>query len=152
MPRFEDLQEGMVFFLPEPPKSSRMQVTIAGTGQNPWRHPVVVTDKRAVDGENCVEIRLCTSFGDQRITSTDKKPHQYNMFVLADNNIDTVPHGYTRLAGLIVGSAKFPKRTYVNLSKDSTYEIEYDYLTPWDKGPIQFDKAAMARIKARCPY
>ncbi|KAH7094759.1 hypothetical protein FB567DRAFT_586114 [Paraphoma chrysanthemicola] len=147
-PSFDDVQEGMVFFLPEPPKSSRMQVAIDGTDQDPWGHPFVVTGKRVLDGDDCVEVRCCTSFAGRRITETHKPTHQHDLFVLADNNMDSVPHGTTSLAGVIAGSAKFPKRTYVNLSKASIYEVEYQYLTACKYGQIQFDLDAILRIKA----
>lgn len=71
--------------------------------------------------------------------------------MLADNEIDPIPHGNTCLAG-VIGKVKFPKRTYVNLSKDSVYEVEYDFLQPWNEGLIQFDKAAIQRIKTRNPF
>jgi hypothetical protein len=146
LPSFDDVELGMVFFLPyeKAPADSKIHATLTET-ENPWGHPAVVVEKSSDCGEACVRIRLCTSFGGRRIEKAKFPEHQH-FFLLADNEEDAIPHEGTALARM-VGSAKFGKRTYVNLSLKSEYAIEYKYLAPWTSASqIQFDCKAVNMI------
>jgi hypothetical protein len=154
LPCFDEVDLGMVFFLPDIQLQleSRIQDKLAGSSQFPWNHPAVVVAKSVENGEQCVRIRLCTSFRGQRVE--DRKPyHQQKYFVLADNSEDLVPHCNTRLARMEPGSASFSKRTYVNMSHDSEYPIEYKHLALWECKPsMRFDHASFEMIMANCRY
>ncbi|KAF1921772.1 hypothetical protein BDU57DRAFT_440093 [Ampelomyces quisqualis] len=152
LPGFDDVELGMVFFLPydEAPADSKIHATLEET-ENPWGHPAVVVAKWLDHGKACVRIRLCTSFGGKRIEKA-KLPEHHHFFLLADNEEDTTPHEGTALARM-AGSAKFGKRTYVNLSTKSEYPIEYKYLSPWaSASQIQFDCKAVNKILSFKPH
>jgi hypothetical protein len=119
--------------------------------QKPWSHPVVVLEKRVEDGEQCVVFRTCTSFNGRRVE--DAKPeHLQAYFLLADNHTDVVPHGWTRLAKM-VGTDKFAKRTYVNLSPGQCATIEYKYLTLWgNKTSLKFDGEEVKQMRQEWTY
>jgi hypothetical protein len=102
------------------------------------------------DGEQCVRIRLCTTLRERSVLNA-KPAHQQHMFLLADNRVDVVPHNGTRLAKM-VNSAKFSKRTYVNLSRGQDHPIEYKYLAPYLKTSMVFDHDAIEMIKQCRPY
>jgi hypothetical protein len=111
LPSFDEVDLGMVFFLPDIrlQLESRIQDKLASSSQFPWSHPAVVVAKSVKNSEQCVRIRLCTSFGGKRVE--DRKPyHQQKYFVLADNSEDSVPHCNTRLARMGPGSVRFSKR------------------------------------------
>jgi hypothetical protein len=135
----------MVFHLPliEPPADSIIHQRIKQVGQEqaPWNHPAVVVAKWEEGGKQCVSIRLCTTFGG--VSVQERKPeHQQKFFLLADNEVDQEPHGNTCLAKMETGSG-FSKRTYVNLSHNSVYPIEYKHLDRYGtKPPMRFDSEA----------
>lgn len=153
LPSFDDVELGMVFHLPTEEKlvGSKIHEYVKGTGQNPWCHPAVVVGKKVDSkGEECVQIRLCTTFNGQ--TVTERKPaQQRRLFILADNHQDNEPHLGTTLAKMI--GARFGKRTYVNLSENSEYDVEYRYLTSYNgKPPMRFDHESVQKIRSLCPY
>lgn len=148
MLKAEDVQLGSVLFLPNeaPPPDSIMQQMLAGElAQKPWGHPAVVTSKFVQGGEQCATIRLCTSFGNQRV-EVAKQTEQCQYYVLADNEADTMPHLGSRLATMAPGSGRFQKRTYVNLSPRAVYPIELKFLKPFIGRSMRFDGASTQRI------
>lgn len=148
MPSFEDLELGMVLYLPAipPPSSSRMHKVLVGKKQEPWNHAVVVVGKWSDPGEECVEIRICTSFNGKHVE--EACPNHQGLHMLAANSEDNKPHGTTSLA-TIIGHARFSKRTYINLSADSHYPIEYKHLDLWEKkSPMKFDDISLQRIRS----
>ncbi|KAL5120122.1 hypothetical protein ACEQ8H_001947 [Pleosporales sp. CAS-2024a] len=154
LPSFDDVEAGMVFYLPDEGDmlGSRIHESIGNQPQSPWCHPAVITRKGVEDdGEECVEIRLCTSFGGMDVVA--KKPlQQQALFMLASNSEDENTHGGTCLARL-QDSGRFGKRTYVNLSRNSVYTVEYRRLTAFKgKPPMQFDAVSTQKIIAASPY
>jgi hypothetical protein len=151
---FDNVKLGMVFFLPDEQRlaGSRIHEQLRGSYQSPWCHPAVVVGKRkAADGVECVEIRLCTTFDGTHVEEK-KLPHQQEFFMLADNAQDNVPHGNTVLAKMIPGSARFGKRSYINLSFKAKYTVEFSHLLPFNgKRPMQFDADALQRIRSCIP-
>lgn len=145
----------MVLYLPSTPvpPGSRMEKILAGENQNPGNHPAVVVGKwEDLDGEECVEIRLCTTLCGTDVREKKKKDYQQEWFMLADNTEDNKPHGTTSLATLI-GSARFGRRTYINLSRNSRYPIEYKHLDLWNhKAPMIFDAISLRRIRRDYSY
>lgn len=143
----------MVFYLPDEAAlaGSRIHKKLSGSDQNPWCHPAVVVGKKiATDGEKCVKIRLCTTFGGMHV-EVRKPVQQQKLFMLADNTEDKTPHGSTSLAKM-TASARFSKRTYVNLSIASEYTVEYKHLISYNgKPPMQFDAISLAKIRSGCP-
>jgi hypothetical protein len=150
LPTFDDLEVGTVLSLPANPVPADSKFRTAAD-QNPWSHPVVVLEKRVEDGEQCVAFRTCTSFGGRHVK--DAKPlHQRAYFLLADNHTDVVPHDWTRLAKM-VGTDKFTKRTYVNLSPGQCATIEYKYLTLWsNKTSLKFDGEEVEKMRREWTY
>jgi hypothetical protein len=72
-----------------------------------------------------------------------KPSHQQKWFLLAANEEDEEPHGDTCLAKMEAGSGKFVRRTYVNLSANSVFPIEYKHLGLFGtKPPMRFDSKA----------
>ena len=152
--KYEDAEPGDVVFLPEqqpPPDSIIHEKLGANANQEPWGHPAVVTGKFLSGGKKCVSIRLCTSFGGKRIEA-HRKPEHWGLFVLADNDEDAKPQGFTRLATLVPGSGKFQKRTWVNLGWNSEYFIEFQHLEAWGPTLIKFDAKSTQNIIACNPY
>jgi hypothetical protein len=149
MPSFKDLEIGMIFHLPETPApvSSKIQKELTcRQNQNPWKHPVVVVRKYEDAGVECVDIRLFTSFG-ERGGLSNKNPHHHRFFMLADNSVDNTPHGNTKLVTM-KGNARFGKVTYLNLSADSQYPIEYKHLELYNnQSPMQFDAISLRNIQ-----
>jgi hypothetical protein len=149
IPSFKDLEIGMIFYLPltPAPASSRIHTELTRRrNQEPWNHPAVVVDKYLDAGEECVKIRLFTTFsGRGGLESKDLRHHHF--FMLADNREDTVPHGDTDLATM-KGGAKFGKKTYLNLSAESQYPIEYKHLDLYNNhAPMQFDAFSLHLIQ-----
>ncbi|KAH5586802.1 hypothetical protein HBI65_243070 [Parastagonospora nodorum] len=153
LPSFDNVELGMVFYLPTEEKlvGSKIHEYMKGTDQNPWCHPAVVVGKEIdFQGVECVQIRLCTTFNGHTVTEK-KPPHQQRLFMLADNNQDDKPHPGTTLAKMI--GARFSKRTYVNLSENSEYDVEYMYLTSYNgKPPMRFDRESVQKIRSLRPY
>jgi hypothetical protein len=149
MPSFVDLEIGMIFYLPltPPPASSRIQTELTRRqNQDPWNHPAVVVEKYEDAGEECVKIRLFTTFS-ERGGLGNKNPHHHHFFMLADNSEDNEPHGNTKLATM-KGRARFGKKTYLNLSADSKYPIEYKHLDLYNnQAPMQFDAISLRNIQ-----
>lgn len=111
----------------------------------PWEHPAVILRKEArKNGEECVDIRMCTSFGEKDI---EQKPERYRyQFMLVDNDEDRIPHAGTSLAHTVSVSGKFQKRSYINLR--SMYSIEYRHLEGWasqTRCQIQIDSVAVQK-------
>jgi hypothetical protein len=131
---------------PAPPESRIHQKLLAGGAQDPWNHPAVIVGKWIADGEQCVSIRLCTTFHGTRIVDYKTARHQ-KLYVLAANEEDEKPHGDTCLAEMEAGSGKFGRRTYVNLSANSVFPIEYKHLGLFGtKPPMRFDSKARDTI------
>jgi hypothetical protein len=131
---------------PAPPESRIYQKLQAGESQDPWNHPAVIVGKWIEGGEQCVSIRLCTTFHGVKVVDR-KAEHQRKYFLLAANDVDEEPHGDTCLARMEAGSGKFTRRTYVNLSANSVYPIEYKHLGLFGtKPPMRFDSKARAII------
>ncbi|CAO2658751.1 Nn.00g064740.m01.CDS01 [Neocucurbitaria sp. VM-36] len=147
LPAYEEAQPGDVLLLPpeQPPSDSIIYKKLGTSTEKPWGHPAVITGKFEEDGKQCVRIRLCTTFGGRRIEA-HRKPEHWNLFVLADNEVDAKPHNSTCLAMLAPGSGKFLKRTYVNLGYNSEYPIEFKYLERWGWTPVKFDAKSTQRI------
>lgn len=126
---------------------------LARNKQDPWEHPAVITRKVVVNGEQCVGIRTTTTFGGQGIEKK-KKPYHWRYFILADNTEDQTPHSGTVLATTKDGSAKFQKRTYINISPEGELIVEYKHLTAWaiNHKQITFDAASTKRITELNPY
>jgi hypothetical protein len=154
LPSFDNVELGMVFYLPAEEKltGSRIHEQLHGSDQSPWCHPAVIVGKRkAADGEECVEVRLCTTLRGTHV-EVKKQFHQQGFFMLADNTEDNTPHGSTILARM-TGSSRFGKRTYINLSFNSKYTVEYRHLTPYNGNPpMQFDADALEKIQSGRPY
>ncbi|KAH7379996.1 hypothetical protein BKA66DRAFT_571079 [Pyrenochaeta sp. MPI-SDFR-AT-0127] len=149
LPRYEDAQPGDVLFLPLqlPPSDSIIFEKLAlSAEQRPWGHPAVITGKFMEAGKECVRIRLCTTFGGRKIE--DVKPvWRWKMFALAENEQDEKPQEGTRLVKMAVGSGNFQKRSYVNLSKNAEYPIEFVHLDCWTgRVPLKFDSESTQRI------
>jgi hypothetical protein len=154
LPSFDKVELGMVFHLPgDPaPANSRIQAKLAREPQSPWNHPVVITRKWEENGEQCVSFRTCTTFKSQHIEIV-KKQRERTQFLLAANHEDEMPHGTTRLAMMEAGSRRFARRTYVNLSPGSEFEIEYKHLALFGhKPPMKFDSDALKRILEGHPH
>ncbi|KAF2127180.1 hypothetical protein P153DRAFT_295815 [Dothidotthia symphoricarpi CBS 119687] len=151
VPSYDSVELGHVVKLPKvTDTSSIIHVGLAqGGDQEPWDHPAVITGKFEKGGEQYVRIRLTTSFGGRTVEAR-KPSHQRRFFILADNAEDQTPHSGTVLASMKAGSARFVKRTYVNLSRNSEYVIEYKHLTTWAIGHKQmtFDAVSTKRIIA----
>jgi hypothetical protein len=154
MPSFDKVELGMVFHLPvtPAPADSRIQAKLAREPQSPWNHPIVITRKWEENGEQCVSFAGCTTFKGQRIEDV-KKEHEQIQFLLAANSQDEVPHGSTRLAMMEDKTKKFSRRTYVNLSPDSEFEIEYKHLELYGfRPPMKFNGDALKRILEGTPH
>ncbi|KAF1849941.1 uncharacterized protein K460DRAFT_275235 [Cucurbitaria berberidis CBS 394.84] len=155
LPKYDDNLPGNVVFLPVqlPPSGSIIYEKLGGDeNENPWGHPAVITGMFLDDdGKECVYIRLCTSFGSQRVED-HRKPEHWKFFVLADNMEDIRPHPHTRLATLEPGSGKFPKRTYVNIGRNAEYSIEFAHLEKWGQTPVKFDAESTQLIAKNRPY
>lgn len=149
LPRYEDVELGDVLLLPPqlPPPNSIIFEKLAGSAdQRPWGHPAVITGKFVEAGKECVRIRLCTTFGGRKIEDV-KQIHQRKMYVLTDNQYDAKPHKGTRLVKMADSSGKFQKRSYVNLSWNAEYPIEFEHLTRWTgRMPLKFDAESTQRI------
>jgi hypothetical protein len=117
----------MVVYLPDcpPPDSSIIWDKLAREStQRPWNHPAVIVGK----GEGCVFIRLCTSFGGRSL-ETARIRKFWELYLAADEHA----------AG---------KKTWVNLSPNSRYPIEYHHLRPVEGASekIKFSQKSIDRI------
>lgn len=147
LPSFGEVKAGTILFLPNTDLGSSRIHQGLHQDDEPWYHPVVVLGKFVTNGEQCVRIRTCTSFNNQRIEDA-KLEHQRRCFLLVDNDADTEVHHGTRLGEMAPGSDRFSKRTYVNLSFNSLYEVEYKHLELFNGKPaMQLDEKTVAMVK-----
>lgn len=143
-----DLTLGTVFHLPlaQPDPSSVIFKELV-EGDEPWGHPVVIIGKITKAGQDFVKFRTCTTFHGQHI-DVAKPWYRRQTFLLADNSTDNVPHGDSELAMMAPGSARFKRRTYVNINRE--YTIEYHNLDAWSGPQVVFDQASTQRIIRGC--
>ncbi|KAF2833940.1 hypothetical protein CC86DRAFT_415965 [Ophiobolus disseminans] len=150
LPSWEKARVGDIVYLD--PISAPLDSVIHGklameSPQSPWGHPAIILGKYEKSGVQCVDIRLCTSF-DNKTVMQRKPERQWGLFMLVDNDQDRQPHAGTTLGTVVPGSPRFSKRTYINLSANSAYPIEYKYLTRWNppKGQIQIDQDTVKKV------
>lgn len=117
LPSFPELKEGYVCFLPSvpPPMVSRIHQGLASRPtSSPWNHAAVVTRKFTGNGEECIKFRLCTTFGNKTLQEHKNKWH-WQYFLAAEGT----------------ECPQFSRNTYVNMSPNSEYTIEYKHIQLW---------------------
>ncbi|KNG52275.1 hypothetical protein DDE82_000481 [Stemphylium lycopersici] len=150
-PEFENLVEGQVLYLAWPPLSS---IFWKHPGMSdPEGHPVVVIAKRKNRaGENCVDFRITTTFGGKRLQDK-KSAYHWQYFMQCENSVEMVNQNEVRLAKMAPDSEVFKKRSYVNMSPNSLYHIEYEHLSAFrDQPELRFDKQTVSEIKNTPSY
>jgi hypothetical protein len=146
-PDFGALQLGEVLHLPrtEPANSVLSQQSNVG---NPWGHLVAVV-KKFVDpctSEECVELRLVSSFKDHRLEQGGRNRWDWKYYMMCENEVDNnqgVAGGFLTMAP---GSTKFKKCSYLNFSpQNSLLCIEYKHLEP-SRHQMRFDNPSTYKI------
>jgi hypothetical protein len=146
-PDFGALQPGEVLHLPYTISANSILWQQENLG-NPARHLVTVV-KKFVDpctSEECVELRLISSFGDHRLEQGGRNRWDWKYYMMCENEVDNnqgVASGFLTMAP---GSAKFKKCSYLNFSpRNSLLRIEYKHLEP-SRHQTRFDKPSTYRI------
>ncbi|KAE8861224.1 hypothetical protein PTNB29_06319 [Pyrenophora teres f. teres] len=176
-PDFKSLAEGQTFFVPEYGVPQNSVLWNKKDGSDPSGHPVVVVGKfKNAKGEECVRFRTLTSFGSQPLefrnpshrgstlccASTLYKDDDYE----ATSNA-SLPHPRPTLGRLripssrfiaqlttpgvqtAIGSGNLAKRSYINFSPNSVYEIQYTYLTVFNgQSSLIFNKTSTSSIQS----
>lgn len=151
-PDYQNLVVGQILFLPAIGIPSSSILWSNQVGGDPTRHPLVITKKfKDVWGVECVQFRSLTTFRGQ--TVEDRKPaHQQHYYVQVDSREDPSPVGGAQTATFEAGSDVLAKRSYVNLSPNSTYEVEYTHLEIFRGYPsVRLDIASISYIQSRTP-
>ena len=70
-----------------------------------------------------------------------------------ENSVETVNQNQVRLAKMAPDSEVFKKRSYVNMSPNSLYSVEYKHLSVFrDQPKLKFDKQTISEIKNTPSY
>ncbi|RMZ66173.1 hypothetical protein GMOD_00005250 [Pyrenophora seminiperda CCB06] len=150
-PDFQDLVEGQILYLRD---SVAIQDSLRSNNQggNPVDHPVVILGKFNKKGAECVQFRHLTSFGGKSLE--ERKPeHQRHFFLPCESQDGSSPSEGAHIATLEAGSGVLAKRSYVNLSPNSIYQIEYTHLEVYkDQESLRFDTASTSYIKSKVRY
>ncbi|KAF2848944.1 hypothetical protein T440DRAFT_142238 [Plenodomus tracheiphilus IPT5] len=145
LPSYSDLTLGSVLYLPEsPPDQSSVIYNELSLGSRLFGHPVVIIGKSVEGGEQFVKMRMCTTFRGQHINEA-KHSRFHEQFILVENTQDCAVPADGIMATTEPGSARFRKRTYIDIKQN--YTIEYKHLAPWAAdGPVAIDEASTQRL------
>ncbi|CAA9964178.1 hypothetical protein PTMSG1_07537 [Pyrenophora teres f. maculata] len=129
-PDFKSLAEGQTFFLPEYGVPQNSVLWNKKDGSDPSGHPVVVVGKfKNAKAEECVRFRTLTSFGSQPLEFRNPS-HRGSVQTAID-------------------SGNLAKRSYINFSPNSVYEIQYTYLTVFNgQSSLSFNKTSTSSIQS----
>ncbi|CAN9292025.1 unnamed protein product [Alternaria alternata] len=126
LPSFERLEDGDILYLPATPIPSSSIIRKHPNQSEVENHLVVVLGKRRYHGKYIVSFRQFTTF--HGISVEEKKPErQRGFFMLCDNDESMTTESTNPIARMALG-LPLKKRSYINLSPNSLFEIEYEYL------------------------
>ncbi|KAI4630521.1 uncharacterized protein J4E88_000437 [Alternaria novae-zelandiae] len=151
LPPPDELMEGdIVYLTPKTiPKSSIIRSHVNQSGFED--HPIVVLGKERRKGTMIVSFRLLTTFNGHTVEEKRQgdRRHQRKFFMMVDNHQDRVNSTINPVAKMAPGFDALKKRSYVNLSRNSRFEVEYEYLEAFGKDPLRrLDAKSVSYIKS----
>ncbi|KAG9190683.1 hypothetical protein G6011_08771 [Alternaria panax] len=145
LPPFKRLEDGYILYIPPAPIPSSSIIRRHSNQSQFEDHPIVVLGTRRDAGDDIVMFRHIASFGGVPVEEKKSK-HLQGFFMLCENSQDKGKKSTNPIAKMALGPP-LKKRSYVNLSHNSFFEIEYRYLAPFHGELRRLDAESVAFIK-----
>ncbi|KAI4954285.1 hypothetical protein J4E91_001996 [Alternaria rosae] len=151
LPPPDELMEGDIVYL-TPKKIPDSSIIRSHQNQSGFEnHPIVVLGKERRKGTTIVSFRQLTTFNGRTVEEKkmgDRK-HQQKFYMMVENHQDRVNSTVNPVAKMTPGFDALKRRSYVNLSPNSRFEIEYEYLEAFGKdGLRRLDAESVSYIKS----